>query len=141
MNGNLWQFSLRSLFVVTAIVAAVTAFVANYPIVALLIVFAMFYVLLESGAVFIFSEPKMHRRFPRLAAVVWLFVGFVSVVFSGRLFWLQFTTLDAYSRVLSLFYALLFVGLGFYCIWLFWKSVRKPLDPDLPNSTDDGQIS
>jgi hypothetical protein len=84
-----WQFSLRALLVFATAVAAIAAFVANYPIAALIIVGCAAWIFVESGsivdAVITFSDPKGYARHPFVALTTGLAGGLISGAISAVL--------------------------------------------------------
>ncbi|MEX2092140.1 MAG: hypothetical protein WD971_05655 [Pirellulales bacterium] len=130
-NINRWQFSLRALLILTALVAAVTALAASHPGVALLIVLGTTYVLFESGAiveiVVYLAKPHVFARHPLLATVVWIVVGLISFAISSCFVWMLLHSKEVGSILGLLLAAILCGGFGSYCGWLLWKSFKMPV--------------
>ena len=140
MTMNRWQFSLRALLVFMTVVAAVTAFAANHPEIALLIAFGEAWVMFESGAlvnlVVYLSEPQVFARHPLLASVVWFAAGMISFAVSGSFVWVLIHGKRSGPFLLQLTMALVFAGFSSYCAWLLWKSFKRPVADDPAKPAD-----
>jgi hypothetical protein len=143
MTGSRWQFSLRALLILTAVVAAVTAFAANYPSIALMIVFGTGWLLFESGAIFDLvlhlSEPRVFARHAILATVMLSVTGLLSLAICGCFVWLLFRQREVVPFLLQLMMAVIFGGLGGYCAWQLWKLIHLSANADDSESTDEQQ--
>jgi hypothetical protein len=135
-----WQFSLRAVMILTALVAIIVAFAANYPGLALAILCGTVWVLFESGAigqiVCALSEPKVYVRHPILATVTWFLTGTFCLAATGVFLWAAFSPKSSAPFWAPLIPALLFGGFGSYCIYLLWNSLRNP-----PNPVDEKSLS
>jgi hypothetical protein len=124
-----WQFSVRALLILTTLVAAVAAFTANYPLVAMLLGLGTLWVLFESGAiadiVLTLSKPAMYERHPYLAVAIGLVAGAFSFAICG-VFWQLFRGENGYFAWIS-FFAAMFVALfGVLCFRLIWLPFKGP---------------
>jgi hypothetical protein len=124
-----WQFSVRTLLVVTTLAAAVAAFAANYPLVAMLLGLGTLWVLFESGAiadiVLTLSKPTMYARHPFLAVAIGLVAGAFSFAICG-FFWQLFSREEGYFAWISFFAAMLFAAFGVLCLRLIWLAFKGP---------------
>lgn len=128
MNSGRWQYSLRSLFFVMTLLAAVVAFTANYPRVALACLLLAAPVLMGWVTAYCFNHS------PRLTRVIMVLLGTGFLVTSGRL------GLHAYDRhdfdewgawiVLGLL-----LGFALMCYWIAWAISRKM--PQIATTTRD----
>jgi hypothetical protein len=117
MKKSIWRFSIGGLLVFMTLVAIVVAFVANYPAVALLIIFGGLYVLFESGAIVqliqALSKPSVYLRHPFLTVGASLLMGLPCLAFSVACF---FVVSNPNSNKLALIPAVLFGVLGVSCL-------------------------
>ena len=127
--------------ILMAVVAAVTAFVAKFPGVTLLILFGTAYVLIESGAIVeiveYLAKPHVYARYPILATVVWIGVGLISFAISGCFVWLLFHAKDLVTFLLQLLIAVVSGAFGTGCGWLLWNSFKSPTNIESFNSPDN----
>jgi hypothetical protein len=123
-NRARWQFSLRVLFVLTAIVAAVVAFAANYPTLFLALLFAFPWLLMESGIVAAFTGPAARAKHPVLSVVMLSVSGGFCIVFSIVLWWSVFSSSRAMPFWAPMIPAILFGGLGCFLFYLLRETGR-----------------
>ncbi len=123
MKRKIWRFSLLGLFVFVTLVAAVVAFAANYPTLAVLITIGTAWVLLESGIMFHISKPSVFLRHPFLVAGASLFTGFASFALSAS----ACITLwrSPAENWLALIPILLFGVLGVFCLRPIWLLIKR----------------
>jgi hypothetical protein len=137
MTKRRWQFSLRVLFILTAVVAAVVAFAANYPILFLAILFAIPWLFMESGIVAAFSEPAARAKHPVLSVVILSLSGSFCIVYSIVLWWSVFSSSRATPFWAPMIPAILFGGLGCFLLYLLRATGRTTADTNNDPSAPD----
>ena len=131
-----WQFSLRAVLILMTVVAAVVAFAATRPVLALTIAVCTAGTLFLIGATFFLvaylTKIDVFAQRPHLAAIAWLVAGLMSVAVSSRLAWVQFHPKYFGTYLPQLSAAIAFGGFSGFCFWLLWKSFQLPTvsDPD-----------
>jgi hypothetical protein len=135
MTTPRWQFSLRALLVLTALVAVVAAIVANYPWIALLIAGGTLWMMFETGMIFnivaALSEPAAYARHPFLAAITGSVAGIVSFAIGGFFIWLAIANNSSFRKLMGpLLFAAISVGFGVFCFRLVWLAFKGSSESD-----------
>ena len=109
------------------IVAAIVAFIANYPFIALTILAGTVWVM--SGpivdAVIALEKPRVYVRYPILAIFTWFLVGTLSLTISGILWWGIVHANAAMEFWSAMIFALLFSGFAIHFYRLLWVYGRR----------------
>ena len=141
MTKTHWQFSLRAVLILTAIISVVMACAANYPEIALIALCATVWMLFASGGmgqiVVALSRPAVYSRYPILATFTWLVSGLLCVAASGVFWWAALSPQSQAPFWGPLMPALWFGAFGCYCLYLLWRSLRRPPTPDDEQTTAD----
>jgi len=118
MKEQSWQFTLRSLFILTTLVAAAIAIVANYPLIAsVLLLFAGPFVIARAMVLVLTHWPRQARW---AMAVLGAGYSFVSAYLCLRAF--QFSEIG-WRMLLALG---LLTSFGILCYWVAWSIPSKP---------------
>jgi hypothetical protein len=134
MSKTRWQFSLRAILILTAILSVIVAFTSNYPGIALIILCGTIYVLFESGAIVSiilgFSQPATYAKHPIFATFTWLITGLFCLALSGMFWWSALSPKSQAPFWAPLIPALGSAAFGGYCLYLLYRSIRHPPSAD-----------
>lgn len=129
MTKSIWQYSLRALLAFVTLTAAVVAIFANYPLVALIVLFLTGSVLFGSGMIIdvirIVSSRTVYTKHPYLAAGTSLLTSVFSFTVFGFFCLLWWHNND--ERWLALTPAVIFAALGVFCLRPLWRLLTRSI--------------